>query len=391
MSRRNELKTEILRRLLLYGKATRPELVALTGRRAATVFETIDALKAEGIVGEPERRGKKTGRRAPELFCVPEYCCTIGVELRVSGCCGVIINTAGEVLHHLEINSRTPNKNMPEARREILALLQRLREMSGDLWEKVRGIGFADPGLVDLDSKRSIRAVNIPGWENLATGEWLSKASGLPAMLWPEAMVKTRMEYLTRLPNAPRTLFHLGTDDGIGGGFIQDGKLFAGSTGRGMEIGHVVVSPDGARCQCGNSGCLEAVSGIPAIEARVSEAYNGGVDLPFEPSEFTMEKFCASIYNCKGTRIIADEICRHIGSALAVAVALLNPEVIVISGVLAGLGELLPDAVRRELELKCFPDAVKELKIELSKLQSSDTARGAAIMMRDTLLIGSAD
>ena len=66
MSRRNELKQILLRHLLLYGKATRPELVNLTGIRAATVFEAIDELKAEGIIQEPERKGKKTGRKAPE-------------------------------------------------------------------------------------------------------------------------------------------------------------------------------------------------------------------------------------------------------------------------------------------------------------------------------------
>ena len=63
MSRRGELKRQLLRHLLLHGRATRPELVAMTGIRAATVFEAIDELKAENLIDEPERRGTKTGRR----------------------------------------------------------------------------------------------------------------------------------------------------------------------------------------------------------------------------------------------------------------------------------------------------------------------------------------
>ena len=56
---------------------------------------------------------------------------------------------------------------------------------------------------------------------------------------------------------------------------------------------------------------------------------------------------------------------------------------IVLSGELAGLGDLLIDAVRRVLELNCFAASVRKLKLELSILEPGDTARGAAMMMRD--------
>ena len=42
MSRKSNLKLELVRHILRAGKSTRPELVAVTGSRAATVFEVID-------------------------------------------------------------------------------------------------------------------------------------------------------------------------------------------------------------------------------------------------------------------------------------------------------------------------------------------------------------
>jgi predicted NBD/HSP70 family sugar kinase len=84
--------------------------------------------------------------------------------------------------------------------------------------------------------------------------------------------------------------------------------------------------------------------------------------------------------------MIADELIRNICSALGVAVMLLNPDVIVISGSLAGMGEYLTGALREELEKRCFAEAVKELDIEISRLEAFDTPRGAAIMMRDWIL-----
>ncbi len=387
MSRREDLKNTLLRHLLLCGQATRPELVAMTKIRAATVFEAIDELKAAGIIGEPERRGKKTGRRAPVLCCMPDCCHTIGMELHLSGCTGVITDAAGKVIHCVE-HPAGERSSLLEVKREIFEVLQCLRDMADENWHLIRGIGFADPGLVDIERCISIKAVNIPPWRMVETGKMLESASGLPAGVWPEAMVKTRMEYLQRLPDAPESIFNLVTDDGIGGGFIKKGELFVGSSGRAMEIGHIVVRPNGARCQCGNCGCLESVASPAGLAEKIAESRAAGVDLGGLPENFSMETFVEFASGNRGGRIIADELCRDLAYALSVTVMLLNPEMIVISGKFASLGNFLTDALRRELELRCFPEAVRELKIEISSLNSSDTARSAAMMMRDRILLG---
>ncbi|MBE6365233.1 MAG: ROK family protein [Lentisphaerae bacterium] len=387
MSRRKELKNILLRHLLLCGQATRPELVAMTKVRAATVFEAIDELKSTGIVGEPERRTKKTGRRAPVLCCMPDCCHAIGMELHLSGCTGVIADASGEVIHCVE-HPAGDRSSLLEVKAEIFEVLQHLRDLADDRWHLIRGIGFADPGLVDIRGSISTRAVNIPPWQMVETGKMLSSASGLPARVWPEAMVKTHMEYLQRLPDAPESIFNLVTDDGIGGGFIKKGELFVGSSGRAMEIGHLVVRPDGARCQCGNCGCLESVASPAALAGKITELRDAGVDLGGLPEKFTMETFVEFASNNRSGRIIAGELCRDLSHALSVVVMLLNPEMIVISGKFAGMGNFLTEGLRRELELRCFPDAVKELKIEISSLSASDTARAAAMMMRDQILLG---
>ena len=383
MSRREHLQKIILRRLLFYGRTTRPELVAMTGCRAATVFEAIDALKSSGMVVEPERRGKKTGRRAPELECSRSCAYFLGLELQPEGIVGVVTDSCGDIVEQCEKRFAAPNAD--EARSGIKNCVSSLRQRVGDQWELVRGVGFADPGLADIERGVSIRAVNLPGWENFDTGEWLANLCQVPAGVWPGEMVKTRMEYLTRLPDAPESLFHLGTNGGIGGGFIKGGKLFVGSSCQGMEIGHLVVDREGPLCSCGNRGCLEAVAGKTGIENSVRQALKSGVDTELEAENFSIRRFVECSRRDKTARIIAEKIAGHIGEALASAVTLLNPAMIVISGELANLGDLLLDAVRRTLELNCFAGAVRKLKLELSILEPGDTARGAAMMMRDRL------
>ena len=217
MSRKEELRRRILKYFLLRGRATRPELVEYTSSRAATVFEVIDELKTAGFLIEPGRRGKRTGRRAPDLALHGAAGYWLGVDFRQEGTAGVITDGCGEVICREELSCA--RRDLNDCRREIGELVRRLRKAAGKEWELVSGIGFADPGVVDPDNAVSRKAVNIPGWENAATGQWLEGEFHLPVGIWPETMIKTRMEYMLRMPDVPESIFLLTLDDGVGGGF----------------------------------------------------------------------------------------------------------------------------------------------------------------------------
>ena len=379
------LRSVILNTVLRYGQTTRPELVELTGGRAASVFEAVDQLKREGILCEPERTGKRTGRKAPQLKLNPDHGWTAGIDFQVRQTIGTVVDMTGEIRFSEEFPA-LERGSLSACRNEVRAVLRKLRERAGADWDKVKGIGFADPGLVDVRQGLSIRAVNVPGWENARTGEWLTREYAVPSGVWPEGMVKTFMEYLVRGHEMKGSLFLLCTDDGIGGGFIKDDECFIGDTNQAMEIGHIVIDPAGPLCQCGNRGCLEALAGENGIRRRIHEVISGGVDTVLDLEQFSMKYFTECARHDKAARIIASEVSDSIGRALAVAVALLNPSVIVLSGELTGLGELLPDSIRRVLNLSCFPGAIRGLKLEFSRLDKYDTARSAAIMMRNQLL-----
>ncbi|MBO7146418.1 MAG: ROK family protein [Lentisphaeria bacterium] len=383
--KKRDLRSEILDLLLFRGNVTRPELVDATGVRAASVFEVVDSLKKNGILYEPARTGKRTGRKAPLLLLDPDYFWTVGIDFQVSRTIGTVVDLSGEIRYEMELPALKHN-TLSACRNEIRAVLRSLREQTGKDWEKIRGIGFADPGLVDVAHGISLRAVNVPGWENAKTGEWLSSEYNVSSGVWPECTVRTFMEYQSRSKNMNGSLFHLGMDDGIGGGFIKSGECFIGDTNQAMEIGHIVIAPDGPQCQCGNRGCLEAIAGESGIRRKIHELIHSGVDTVLNLEDFSIRKFTECATYDKAARIIASDISDSIGRALAVVVALLNPSVIVLSGALTGLGELLTEAIRRNLELSCFPGAVRNLQIEFSTLSTQDTARGAALMMRNKLL-----
>jgi len=73
-----------------------------------------------------------------------------------------------------------------------------------------------------------------------------------------------------------RNLAYLSVGTGIAAGLILDGKLYKGSNGMAGEIGHLMIEPDGPRCNCGAYGCLEAVAAGPAYAAQAQRLLDTG-------------------------------------------------------------------------------------------------------------------
>ena len=149
MTKKSDLRAEIIDKMLLFSSITRPELVRLTGTRAATVFEVVDELKKEGILNEPERHGKKTGRKAPALTFHPDCFWCAGIDFQVRKTIGAVTDMTGTVQATAELTALERN-SLNACRNEIREILRRLREQLGEKWSLVKGIGFADPGLVDI-------------------------------------------------------------------------------------------------------------------------------------------------------------------------------------------------------------------------------------------------
>ncbi|MDD2403043.1 MAG: ROK family protein [Victivallaceae bacterium] len=384
MARKKDLSKDLLKILLERKTLTRQEFGTLTGARPATILEAVDELKKCGIIAEPGRNSKKTGRKSPQLTLNPDSTWVIGIDFQVKKTIGTIIDAQGKICSKLTIPAGK-RRSLEECRSEIADVIRKLLNENRAHCEKLKAIGFADPGMVDVNNGISLKAVNIPGWENADTAAWLRKEFGLPSFIFPAESVIIYMEYRNKLPKPPQSIFHLGTGDGIGGGFIKNGEIFSGSFHRAMEIGHIIIMPGGPVCQCGNRGCLEALAGESGILRRINEAIKSGVDTSLDTANFSIAHFAECVKHDKLAKIIAAEVCTYIGSALAVITTLLNPELIVISGELTAIGSVLPETVKRVLSQNCFPGVVMDLKLEISALPPDVTACGAALLARNQI------
>jgi len=143
----------------------------------------------------------------------------------------------------------------------------------------------------------------------------------------------------------------LGT--GVGGAIVTSGELAHGGHGIAAELGHTRFTRDGRLCGCGQSGCLEQYASGRALQREAGEIADGG-GIGAALAQVRAEK--GEIAGPAISRLIlagdpgAVEALRRVATALGEACggfqAVLDPELFVIGGGVAQLGETLLEPVR---------------------------------------------
>ncbi len=367
--------------LVLNGKVSRTEIVRKYRIRQATVTAAAERLKRRGILSEPGRTGKHTGRRASELYFSRRIGTFTGIELTPTAVRAVLTDGSGTELRHAEA-AVSQEDTAIDLQNRILSVWRTIDRSRESL------IGFADPGVPDLESGVSLQAVNLPAWEGVGIRSFLSRHTADPSpFILPETAAKTYAEYLDCAPVPPGTLFHASFGDGVGAGYISGGELFGSRRFKTMELGHLVMSSGGRRCRCGNRGCLEAMVGTAALREMARELAVSGVTTSLDLEHFTLANFVAAANaNDRAALVLAQETCERIAPAIAIVVTLLNPEMIVLSGELTGLGALLLDSIRRTMARRCLMQTLEKIQLKISTLNEYAVALTAARLRRNAFL-----
>lgn len=200
---------------------------------------------------------------------------------------------------------------------------------------------------------------NLQQWEGVRLGAELScevvnDANGaILGEAWVGGLSGTRSAILLTL----------GT--GVGGGVLLDGKLWSGATGCAGELGHVPVRPEGPKCGCGSTGCLEMYSSGTAV-ARAAGA----------PDAKEAERRARA--GDANARAAFDGAADALGVVLAGLVNAFNPEAIALGGGMAGAFDLLAPRIEALIRARAFKLAREGLRIVPAKLGNDAGLLGAA-------------
>jgi predicted NBD/HSP70 family sugar kinase len=174
---------------------------------------------------------------------------------------------------------------------------------------------------------------------------------------------------------------------GIGGGVVVEGEPYRGSSGNGIEIGHVSLDVEGPPCSCGNRGCLENFAGPTAVitRARMQPDLAARLGLTDGPTE-TVVNFAriarAASRGDADAREIIDASARYVGKAAVSLANLFDLELIVLAGpsfTSAGANYLA--RVQDELDRSTFVRHVHPTRVVLSASGADAAAVGGAVLV----------
>ena len=190
----------------------------------------------------------------------------------------------------------------------------------------------------------------LPGTLNYLEGHLLSDfiSRTAPVRADNDARAALAGEMVWGAARGRRNVVMLTLGTGVGGGILADGRLLHGMRGVAGHLGHLTVDPHGARCICGNRGCLETVFSARAIEGEAIAAILRG-----SASRLT-EAFANDLaaVTCEAVFAAADagdaiarEICGraiwYLAGAIAGIFGAFDPEVVILGGQIAAAGPVL--------------------------------------------------
>jgi glucokinase len=242
-------------------------------------------------------------------------------------------------LERLDVN---PQQGAEGIRRQIEEAAQPLIDQYG-----VTRIGIGFGGPVDSKRGRVIVSHQVEGWKDFPLVEWCQTTLGLPTLLANDSDSAGLAEARFGGGKDHPVVFYNNIGSGIGGALVIDGRLYQGGGGVASEIGHLRPGLEAER----PDQDLESIASGWAIAAQARQLVHEGRFPPAHAADLAAR--CDGAIERLDTRILAqaaeagnplalavfDRACRAVGWALAQAVTLLAPSVVVMGGGVALAGE----------------------------------------------------
>ncbi len=269
--------------------------------------------------------------------------------------------------------------------RRILDGARRVVAQAGVRSSQAAAIGICAPGPLDTETGEVVSPPNLPGWDHVPVRQLVEDGLGAPTYLEKDANAAALGEHRFGAGRGTQHMIYVTVSTGIGGGLILDGRLYRGSCGMAGEVGHITLMRHGPLCGCGNRGCLEALASGTAIAREARERVAHGVPTLIavlaekDPERITAKLVAeaASQGDAEAQEIMAEAM-NYLGIGMANLVNLFNPELIVIGGGLANIGEKLLEPVQRAIRRHAYAALAQAVQVVPAELGDDVGVLGAA-------------
>ncbi len=352
--------------LLEHGPLSRTRIGELTGLSKPTASQLLARLETAGLV---VATGTTAGRPGPsaQLYRVnPEAGFVAALDVTRDRIVATVADIAGETRggHTVATKGRHASRTVGQVTEAVAAAAKEAGIDRTRLDQVVIGI----PGAFDPDTHRLRYAGHVPGWHSPTLLAELAEALGTPIAVENDVNLAALAERRTGAALGCEDFVLFWAEEGIGAAIVLGGRLHRGATGGAGEVGYMPLpgAPVLHNVSRANTGGFQELAGgeavlklarLSGIKARtaqeaVAKAVDGGPD---------------------GAAVLA-ELASRLATGLASIVAVLDPQLVVLSGgVVTAGGERLRALIQEQLHQLAIPRP----SLLLSTLEGNPVLAGA--------------
>lgn len=369
-------RANIIKIIKQYGEITKQDIAATLNLSIPTVTTNTNQLIEEGLV-EEAGVGYSTGGRKPMILKLVENArYSIGVNISPDSVGILLINLNNTIIEEAFLNYEKEYSFrvvLSQVEAEIEGLLERNQIDK----KRVSGVGFSLPGLIDEDRLILENAPNI-GVRDYDFSEFQCRIQ-LKIHIENEANVAAYAEIEMCKAANMRNLVYVSITEGIGTGIIIDQHLYKSIKKKAGEFGHMRVSDENKRCNCGRTGCWELFASKKAL-FRYYQEFTGAKVSSLE------EIFSEVNFNTPAVQAAIEKYIDYLFIGIENIILGLNPEFVIIGGELGKYEKEMLEMINRTNHMKSSFVEYEGTKVVFSGLKDKGSLMGAALMPFEELL-----
>ncbi|WP_345761436.1 ROK family transcriptional regulator [Diaminobutyricibacter sp. McL0608] len=379
----------VMRTIAESGPSARSDLATATGLTRGSITALVGALSDAGLVRESVSvPGEGSGRPKTLIGIAADRLALVAVQIDADLVTVVVHDLAGRVLDRAATHHGRPMGD-PDTILDLAA--ERLRaafERIADAGRRIAGLTVIVFAPVGGDPRVVVADTDL-GWGRVDVLAGLeARIPGFPAdaTLTADAPLAALAE--RRLLGDVDDVLYLKSNSGIGGAIISNGQLVEGANAIAGSVGHIAIDHDGARCECGQRGCLVTVAGPDVVLGRAGL----GPLLASSGLTAALDELVARVRAEEPDAAAAfADAADWIARAVAILRMTVDPQVVVLGGYWADLADLIADAAIPRLQLAADPslrdsETARSLRVVAGSLGGDAALTGAFWQLRDDLL-----
>lgn len=305
----------------------------------------------------------------------------VGVDIRLDRTALGIVNIRGEILARDEFVT-TDYPNISDYVTKLAEVIVAMTEGNGGFME-IRSVGISTPS-GNYGTGCIENSPNFP-WKGIVPlAAMLRDRLGVAVAIDNNANVIAMAEHAFGAAHGMKDFILVNLGSGTGSCFYSKGRIHQGTHGFAGELGHTTYIPDGRPCGCGKKGCLERYTAVKGVLLTAQEVMAEN-DIPSMMRSVEQLTVPMITEFCNQGDELAIEVMRRtgriLGSALAQYATLLNPEAIVLSGVVSKAGKWLLEPADEFFEAHVFHNMKGKVKLLISAYDDKEiNVLGASVL-----------